>query len=124
MPDPSYWGYKLFAVALAECHLSIILACAPFLRAFFRRFLPDKKASALSPDSLERHPLSNVSASDSRRSAAPTMTSRGVSRPTTGFFDDAETVVGPGSPTSGKHSEKHVHEHVQAWDPAAEPHAR
>jgi hypothetical protein len=37
--DTSWAGFNLFVWALLECHLAIIIACAPSLRAFVRRYL-------------------------------------------------------------------------------------
>ena len=37
--DTSWTGFNLFVWALLECHLAIIFACAPSLRAFMRRYL-------------------------------------------------------------------------------------
>jgi hypothetical protein len=37
--DTSWTGFNLFVWALLECHLAIIFACAPSLRAFLRRYL-------------------------------------------------------------------------------------
>ncbi|EMC95582.1 hypothetical protein BAUCODRAFT_40492, partial [Baudoinia panamericana UAMH 10762] len=39
--DTSWAGFNLFAWSLVECHLAILCACAPHLRAFFRRYLSD-----------------------------------------------------------------------------------
>lgn len=37
--DTSWTAFNLFVWALLECHLAIIFACAPSLRAFLRRYL-------------------------------------------------------------------------------------
>ncbi|GAB1733015.1 hypothetical protein NU195Hw_g8392t1 [Hortaea werneckii] len=37
--DTSWVGFDLFTWSLVECHLAIIFACAPSLRAFIRRYL-------------------------------------------------------------------------------------
>lgn len=37
--DTSWTGFNLFVWALLECHLAIIFACAPSLRAFVRKYL-------------------------------------------------------------------------------------
>lgn len=39
--DTSWAGFDLFACSLVECHLAVICACAPSLRAFFRRYLSE-----------------------------------------------------------------------------------
>ena len=39
--DTSWTGFNLFVWALLECHLAIIFACAPSLRAFLRKYLGD-----------------------------------------------------------------------------------
>ena len=39
--DTSWTGFSLFTWSLLECHLAIIFACAPSLRAFIRRYLAD-----------------------------------------------------------------------------------
>lgn len=39
--DTSWTGFDLFVWSLIECHLAIICACAPSLRAFFRRYLSE-----------------------------------------------------------------------------------
>lgn len=39
--DISWIGYDLFATSMTEAQLGIVLCCAPFCRALFRRFLPD-----------------------------------------------------------------------------------
>ncbi len=39
--DTSWVGYDLFVWSLLECHLAVIFACAPAMRAFFRRYLSD-----------------------------------------------------------------------------------
>lgn len=39
--DTSWTGFELAAWSIVECQLGIICACAPSLRAFFRRYLRD-----------------------------------------------------------------------------------
>jgi hypothetical protein len=39
--DTSWTGFNLYVWSLVECHLAIIVACAPSLRAFLRRYLRD-----------------------------------------------------------------------------------
>lgn len=39
--DTSWTGFDLFVWSLVECHLAIICACAPHLRAFIRHYLSD-----------------------------------------------------------------------------------
>jgi hypothetical protein len=39
--DTSWNGFSLFVWSLLECELAVIFACAPALRAFFRRYLKD-----------------------------------------------------------------------------------
>lgn len=38
--DLSWVGYDLFVAGVLEVHIAIICTCAPFLRAFFRRYFP------------------------------------------------------------------------------------
>ncbi|KAM3414013.1 hypothetical protein BST61_g10675 [Cercospora zeina] len=39
--DSTWIGHKFFASSVVECQLAIICACAPSLRAFFRRYVRD-----------------------------------------------------------------------------------
>lgn len=43
-PDTSWLGYNLYAVCVAECQLGLICCCAPFLRAFVRKFFPNSSS--------------------------------------------------------------------------------
>lgn len=63
--DTSWVGFDLFTWSLLECHLGIIFACAPSLRAFVRRYVADKfgssfkssnKDSSQQSEKLSEHP--------------------------------------------------------------------
>lgn len=63
--DTSWVAFDLFMWSLLECHLGIIFACAPSLRAFVRRYVADKlgssfrssnKNSSKASEKLSEHP--------------------------------------------------------------------
>jgi len=71
-PDLAWIGFNLFATALAELHLGLVLTCAPVLRVYFRRYLPNRSEGRRTPATYgtnsggHSNTLSNLSASFSR----------------------------------------------------------
>ena len=73
--DTSWAGFNLFIWALLECHLAIIFACAPSLRAFVRRYLGEAlRTFRTSSNNRSKNATSNRSHNEStlRHSAAIT----------------------------------------------------
>ena len=75
--DTSWTGYDLFVWSTLECHLAVIFACAPSLRAFFRRYMQEplhhtfRRASDATVRNDEQK-IPSVTASAIRDSGAPT----------------------------------------------------
>lgn len=74
--DTSWTGFNLYVWSLLECHLSVIFASAPSLRAFFRRYLGETFTRTFRTASHDqsRHPTiqSSQNASTIRNSHAAT----------------------------------------------------
>ena len=74
--DTSWTGFNLFVWSLLECHLAVIFACAPSLRAFLRRYLGEPfnrtfRSTSYNKSSRDRTKDSQ-NASTLRTSHAPT----------------------------------------------------
>lgn len=81
--DTSWTGYDLFVWSSLECHLAVIFACAPALRAFFRHYLQDpinrnfrSRRSGSVPDYQHQQKSPYVSARDisAHRNSGATIT--------------------------------------------------
>ncbi len=78
--DVSWTGFNLYAWSLLECHLAIIFACTPSLRAFFRRYLADTIRSNHVRFSWMKSPTEQMSSTTSgnRGDSIITDTERGM----------------------------------------------
>lgn len=92
--DTSWAGFDLFVWSLVECHLAIICACAPSLRAFLRRYFGEAFNRTFNSRSYERSgqgsKKSHITTTTQRNSQMPqeqqvkgtsTVNERGVGQP-------------------------------------------
>ncbi|KAI7464523.1 hypothetical protein KC357_g7895 [Hortaea werneckii] len=70
--DTSWVGFDLFTWSLVECHLAIIFACAPSLRAFIRRYLGESLSRRFTSSlSNSRQTKSNTTPREGEERLAP-----------------------------------------------------
>ncbi|KAI7086425.1 hypothetical protein KC352_g40821, partial [Hortaea werneckii] len=73
--DTSWVGFDLFTWSLVECHLAIIFACAPSLRAFIRRYLGESLSRRFTSSlSNSRQTKSNTTPREGEERLAPSDT--------------------------------------------------
>lgn len=126
--DVSWTGFSLYVWSITECQLAIICACAPSLRAFFRRYLSDAVQRSLSGsfyqtnqshgESAARESLQrpyqpdrkNIEALDMRELTKPSIEDMAMER-RAGWESDV-----PASPTDGTRSFRTVRTSSIAWE--------